>query len=397
MENFEFYAPTKVVFGRGTESKTGSLVCEFAGKGSKILLHYGMGSVERSGLLDRVRSSLKESGIEFVELGGVRPNPRLSMARKGIEICRENGINFILAVGGGSAIDSAKCIGYGLASPGVDVWDFYCRKARPKACAGVGVVLTIAAAGSEMSESSVITNDENGNLKRGCSSDYSRPKFAVMNPELTATLPPYQTASGCVDIIMHTLERFFCVPHTSKINDELSAALIRVVMENAKILQRDPKNYDARAEIMWAGSLSHNGFTGDRFIGDWACHQLEHELSGMFDVPHGAGLSAIWGTWARYVLNADAARFAKLARMVFGISGKSVVDAALDGICRMENFFSDIGMPTGVSGLNIKPSQPQIQELARKCSFDGTRTIGAIKKLDEEDIRNIYTLASERD
>ena len=306
MENFNYYTPTRVVFGRGTESETGALV-KAQGCG-KVLVHYGSGSVVRSGLLDRVYKSLDDAGISYVSLGGVVPNPRLSLVYEGIELCRKEGVDFILAVGGGSVIDSAKAIGYGLANEG-DVWDFYEGKRMPSGCMPIGVVLTISAAGSEMSNSSVITN-ENGWLKRGCNTDYGRVKFAVMNPEITMTLPKYQTASGCVDIMMHTMERYFNQSENMELTDGISEHLIRTVMRNAKILMDEPDNYDARAEVMWAGSLSHNGLTGcGTDGGDWASHQLEHELGGMFDVAHGAGLAAVWGSWARYVLDARPARF----------------------------------------------------------------------------------------
>ena len=258
MLNFTYYTPTKVVFGRNAEAQTANLVREFGGK--KLLIHYGGGSVIRSGLLQRITDSLDEAGISYVTLGGVVPNPRLSLVYQGIDLCKTNHVDFILAVGGGSVIDSAKAIGYGVVSEG-DVWDFYDYKRKAEGGLPVGVVLTIAATGSEMSASSVITKEE-GLVKRGYSSDFARPKFAVMNPELTMTLPDYQTACGCTDILMHTMERYFNGSGTMELTDALAEGLLRTVMENARILVKDPKNYDARAEIMWAGSLSHNGLTG---------------------------------------------------------------------------------------------------------------------------------------
>ena len=279
MLNFEYYTPTKVVFGKDTEKQAGELVKAFGG--TKVLVHFGGQSAKKSGLLDRICNSLEEAGLSYVTLGGVVPNPHLSKVYEGIELCKKEGVDFILAVGGGSVIDSGKAIGYGVANEG-DVWDFYAKKRTAKACLPIGAVLTIAAAGSEMSNSSVITN-EDGWLKRGYNDDVSRCKFAVMNPELTYTLPAYQTASGCVDILMHTMERYFTKAENTMLTDSVAEGLMRTVIYNAKVLAEDPENYDARAQVMWAGSLSHNGLTGCGTEGDWASHQLEHELGGMLD------------------------------------------------------------------------------------------------------------------
>ena len=330
MENFNYYTPTKVVFGKNTQALVGQLVKEQNCK--KVLVHYGSGSVKKSGLLDAIYQSLDEAGIAYVSLGGVVPNPRLSLVYEGIELCKKENVDFILAVGGGSVIDSGKAIGYGVVNEG-DVWDFYEGKRTATACLPIGTVLTIAAAGSEMSDSSVITN-EKGWLKRGYSSEYSRPKFAIMNPELTMTLPQYQTASGCVDIMMHTMERYFNQCDNMELTDGISEHLLRTVMKNAKILMEDPNNYEARAEIMWAGSLAHNGLTGcGTDGGDWSSHQLEHELGGMFDVAHGAGLAAVWGSWARYVMDARPERFAQFAVKVMEVQPtEDVSETALKGI-----------------------------------------------------------------
>ena len=299
-------------------------------------------------------------------------------------------MEFILAVGGGSVIDSAKAIGYGIANEG-DVWDFYARKRTAYACLPIGAVLTIAAAGSEMSNSSVITNEE-GFIKRGYSSNYSRCRFAVLNPELTYTLPDYQTQSGCVDIMMHTMERYLNHGTNMEITDGISEALLRTVMKSARLLRENPKNYEARAEVMWASSLSHNGLTGcGTDGGDWASHQLEHELGGMFDVAHGAGLAAVWGSWARYVYKECPDRFAKLAVKVLMAPEKgSVEETALAGIEAMEDFYRSIGMPTTLRELGVEPTDEQILELADKCSFGNTRTIGIVKKLSREDMAEIY-------
>ena len=394
MENFQYYTPTKIIFGRGAEEQTGQLAAEQRCK--KVLVHYGGGSVVRSGLLERIYRSLDAVGISYVSLGGVVPNPRLSLVYEGIRLARKEQVDFILAVGGGSVIDSAKAIGYGVANEG-DVWDFYEKRRMAKACLPIGVVLTIAAAGSEMSDSSVITKEE-GWLKRGYSSNYARARFAVMNPELTMTLPKYQTASGCVDIMMHTMERYFNRSENIEMTDGISEHLIRTVMKNAKILMNEPDNYQARAEVMWAGSLSHNGLTGcGTGGGDWASHQLEHELGGMFDVAHGAGLAAVWGSWARYVMDAAPERFAKFAVNVMGVEPEAEkLKTAQKGIEAMEDFYRALDMPVCIGDMGIELAEEQMRELAEKCSHFGKRTIGCIKKLDQEDMYQIYKEARGR-
>lgn len=391
MSLYEYFTPTKVLFGRDAELQAGAMVRAFGG--TKALVHYGGGSVVRSGLLDKVCAALKEAGVDYVTLGGVVPNPRLSKVREGIELGRAQGVDFLLAVGGGSVLDSAKAIAYGLANEG-DVWDFYAKKRVPTACLPVGTVLTLSATGSEMSDSSVITN-EDGWLKRGCSNDLSRCKFALLNPALTATLPPYQTACGCTDILMHTMERYFHREGGMEITDSMAEALMRTVIINAGVLMREPDNYDARAEVMWAGSLSHNGLTGfGADGGDWSCHQLEHELGGMFDVAHGAGLAAVWGSWARYVYKENPGRFARLAQMVLGLpSFGDEEKTALVGIAAMEDFFRSIEMPVSLKELGLEVTDEQIETLADKCSFGGQRTIGVFKKLDREDMAAIYRMA----
>ena len=394
MENFQYYTPTKIIFGRGAEEQTGQLAAEQGCK--KVLVHYGGGSVVRSGLLERIYRSLDAVGISYVSLGGVVPNPRLSLVYEGIRLARKEQVDFILAVGGGSVIDSAKAIGYGVANEG-DVWDFYEKRRTAKACLPIGVVLTIAAAGSEMSDSSVITKEE-GWLKRGYSSNYARARFAVMNPELTMTLPKYQTASGCVDIMMHTMERYFNHSENMEMTDGISEHLLRTVMKNAKILMNEPDNYQARAEVMWAGSLSHNGLTGcGTGGGDWASHQLEHELGGMFDVAHGAGLAAVWGSWARYVMDAAPERFAKFAVNVMGVKPEAEkLKTAQKGIEAMEDFYRALDMPVCIGDMGIELAEEQMRELAEKCSHFGKRTIGCIKKLDQEDMYQIYKEARGR-
>lgn len=393
MRSFEYFAPTKVIFGKDSHLQIGDILkkenCH------KVLIHYGGKSAVASGLIDEVSGCLTDAGIDFVTLGGVVPNPRLSKVREGIELCKKENVDFILAVGGGSVIDSAKAIGYGVANPWTDVWNFYLKTEVPTACLPIGVIPTIAASGSEMSNSSVITN-EDGWLKRGAAKcDLCRPKFALMNPKLTYSLPQYQTESGCVDILMHTMERYFVNIETMEITDSISESLMQTVIYNARILMREPDNYTARAEIMWAGSLSHNGLTGcGTGGGDWACHQLEHELGGLYDVTHGAGLAAIWGSWARYVYDVNPERFAQFATNVFDIPcGLDFEKTALAGIEAMEDFFHSIKMPVSLHELGLDLDDQQIHELAFKCSYEDTRTIGVFKQLNMKDMEKIYTMA----
>ncbi len=388
MFGFQYYTPTKVIFGKDTEFQVARLIREFGGK--KVLIHYGGGSIIRSGLLKRVTDTLEKAGIPFVTLGGAVPNPHLSLVYEGIELCKKENIDFLLAVGGGSAIDSAKAIGYGVANKG-DVWDFYDYKRKAVACLPLGVILTIAATGSEMSDSSVITKEE-GLVKRGYSSDFGRPKFAIMNPELTKTLPDYQTACGCTDIMMHTMERYFTNGGNMEITDALAEGLLRTVMVNAEILIRDPKNDDARAEIMWAGSLSHNGLTGcGNDGGDWMTHKLEHELGGLYDVAHGAGLAAIWGSWARYVYLNCLPRFRRFAINVMGIQETGTdEEIALKGIEALEDFFRRIHMPTNLRELGVHATEEDLVTMAHKCAVGVDGAKGSAKLLREEDMLAIF-------
>lgn len=391
MNNFTYYTPTKVVFGKRTEEKIGGLIRECGCQ--KVLVHYGGKSAKASGLLDRVVASVEKAGAQAVLLGGVVPNPHLSLVYEGIELCQREKVDFILVVGGGSVIDSAKAIGYGVANEG-DVWDFFEKKRKAQACLPIGVVLTIAAAGSEMSNGSVITKAEAG-MKLAYDDDLSRPVFAIMNPELTMSLPDYQTASGCVDILMHTMERYFTNGGNMEITDSIAEGLMRTVMNNAIILKEQPDNYDARAEVMWAGSLSHNGLTGcGNDGGDFATHMLEHEIGGMFDVAHGAGLAAIWGSWARYVYKDCLDRFVKFATCVIGISPSDDLEAvALKGIEGMEAFYHQIDMPISMKELGVTPTDQQLKTMAKMCSIATGGAKGSAKVLKEDDMYNIYRLA----
>ncbi len=388
MFDFKYFTPTKVVFGKNTTDKVAELIKEFGGK--KVLIHYGGGSVVRSGLLKRVTDILDAAGITYVTLGGAVPNPHLGLVYEGIDLCRKENVDFLLAVGGGSAIDSAKAIGYGVANEG-DVWDFYEYKRKPEGSLPLGVILTIAATGSEMSDSSVITKEE-GLVKRGCNSDYARPKFAVMDPELTMTLPDYQTACGCADIMMHTMERYFTNGGNMEITDAIAEGLLRTVKKNALILCKDPKDYDARAEVMWAGSLSHNGLTGcGSDGGDWMTHKLEHEIGGLFDVAHGAGLTAIWGSWARYVYRYCLPRFKKFALNFMDIEDKgNDEEIALRGIEAMEVFYRKIKMPTNLRELGITVTEEDLVTMAKKCAAGVGGAKGSAKVLKEDDMLAIY-------
>ena len=393
MFGFTYFAPTKVVFGKDTEKQAGALVR--ACGGSRVLVHYGGSSALKSGLIGRVVKSLDEAGIFHVELGGVVPNPHLGKVREGIELAKQNDIDFLLAVGGGSVIDSAKAIAYALADPDHDVWELFQGKRSAVGCFPVASVLTIAAAGSEMSNSCVITNELTGE-KRAYNDDLARPRFAVMNPDLTKTLPDYQTESGCADIMMHTMERYFTQGGNMELTDEIAEAVLRTVMKYAKILHADPQNYEARAEVMWASSLAHNDLTGcGNDGGDFATHMLEHEMGGMFDVTHGAGLAAIWPSWARYVYKECMPRFVRYAIKVMGVKdeGQGDEQIALEGIAKMEEFYRSIGMPTNMRELGITPTEEQILEMARSCREACGGKKGSAKVLYEEDMANIYRMA----
>ena len=392
IKDFNFYAPTRVVFGRNSEKQIAELVA--ANGGHKVLLHYGGGSAERSGLLGVVRQQLSAAGIAFTELGGVVPNPLLSKVYEGIELCRREGVDFILAVGGGSVIDSSKAIGYGVGYDG-DVWDFWAGRTSPSQCLPIGVVLTIPAAGSEMSSSCVITKDD-GLIKRGINSDLCRCRFAVMNPERTYTLPPYQTAAGATDIMMHTMERYFSKYEEMTLTDALAEALLRTVKDAALVVMEHPDDYRNRAQIMWAGSLAHNDLTECGTEKDFATHRLEHELSALLGVTHGAGLAALWLSWARYVMPRHVSRFVQFAVNVMGVANDfSHPEATAErGIQAMERFYRRIGMPVNIHELiGREITEEEIDVMVDKCSRGNTITVGAMEVLDAKDMRRIYEMA----
>ena len=388
MDNFNFYSPTEFIFGKDRENECGKYVKKY-GKG-KTLIHYGGGSVVRSGLLDRVKQSLKESGVEFTELGGVQPNPRDTLVYKGIELCRRENVGFILAVGGGSVIDSAKAIAAG-ALYGGDFWDFYSGK-KVETALPIGVVLTIAAAGSEGSGDSVITK-EDGLLKRGTGSDALRAKFSILNPALTQTLPPYQTACGATDIMAHVFERYFTNTREVEITDRLcEAVLITMVKETPRVIA-DPDNYEARANIMWAGMVAHNGLVGVGRSQDWNSHGLEHELSALYDCAHGAGLAVVMPAWMEFVYKHDVMRFCQMATRIFGceMNYEAPEVTALEGIRRFRSFLHGIGMPVNFEELGAK--EEDIPLLAEKLGLGDGRT-GGFVQLSTKDAEDIYRIAA---
>lgn len=392
----EYYAQTYVLFGKGAQNEVGRVLKERGIK--KVLIHFGGGSVVKSGLLGVVEASLEAHGIHFVELGGVQPNPRLSLIREGIELARKENVDMVLSVGGGSALDSAKAIAYGVGYDG-DVWDLYGRGVVPKAAIPVGCIITLAATGSEMSNSSVVTNDEvSPNEKVGCNSNLGRPAVAFMNPELTYTVSAYQTGCGSVDIMMHTLERFFHCGPAFEFTDISCANVLKTIIKYTKVALENPSDYEARANIMWTGTVSHNGFNnvGYDSIGDWACHRMEHELSAFYDVSHGAGLAAIWGSWARYVASVDYHRFAYLGELVFGLKFDDCKVACEKTIEAFEACFESMGMPTSLRKLGLDLSNEDVKALANAASRGGAIRLGNFKVLCEDDIYNIYKAANDR-
>lgn len=389
MDNFTFYSPTYFVFGRGEENQAGKYVKRFGG--SKVLIHYGGGSVVRSGLLERVKQSLESEGIMFVELGGVKPNPRSGLVYEGIELCRKEGIDFVLAVGGGSTIDSAKAIAAGTVYEG-DFWELYQDNTVTKALP-VGTILTIAAAGSEGSADSVITN-EDGMYKRATSGEPLRPVFSILNPELTQTLPAYQTACGVTDIMAHLFERYFTNTKEVEVTDRMIEALLLTMIHEAPRVIEDPDHYEARANIMWAGMMAHNNSCGVGREQDWASHNIEHELSSMYDCAHGAGLAVVFPAWMTYTMHHDVNRFAQLAVRVWGcqMDFAHPERTAKEGIEALSRFLKSIGMPGNFAELGAK--EEDIDKMAEIACYGDVRqgTIGGFVSLTQEDVANIYRL-----
>ncbi|MDR2305160.1 MAG: iron-containing alcohol dehydrogenase [Treponema sp.] len=389
MQNFEYYNRTKIIFGKNTEVQTGAEVAKYS---KKILLHHSGGSAFKSGLIDKVKSSLKQAGVEWVELDGVKPNPRLSKVYEGVEISKKEKLGFILAVGGGSVIDSAKAIAIGALYDG-DVWDFYDHKKVAAEALPVATILTIPAAGSESSISSVIT-DERGPWKQSVNEECIRPVFSILNPELTYSLPPYQTAAGVCDMMAHIMERYFTTEKHVELTDELCEGTLRAIVRNArKIFLGGERDYDARAEIMWAGSIAHNNLLSTGRIGDWASHAIEHELSALFDIAHGAGLSIIFPAWMKYNIDVDTPRMARFAARVFGVDGAfyDYKQAAFEGIFRIKNFWHSIGLP--VSFADAKLDSSRIPEMSKRAVKFGP--LGQYRSLNEKDVEAIYRIAAE--
>lgn len=392
MNNFDYYAPTEVVFGKQTQNEVGSYIDKYGGK--NVLIVFGSDRVIKNGLIDEVKESLNQENIKYTLLGGVVPNPQLSKVYEGIELGHQHNIDFILAIGGGSAIDTAKAIAYGIAEPDQDVWTLYEHTRQAVSCLPVASILTIAAAGSETSMGSVITNEVT-HEKHAYDDNLARPKFTIMNPELTLTLPKYQTNSGITDIMMHTMERYFTNGSHMELTDAIAEGLLKTVMKNAKILQADPTNYEARAEIMWAGSLSHNDLTGlGTDGGDFATHMLEHEVSGMYGVTHGAGLAAIWPSWARYVCQDNLSRFVKFAINVMKVDSTGTEsEIALKGIQAMEDFYHSIEMPINLKELKVSLTDDEIEIMANRFVASTGGFKGSIKKIFGNDVKQIYLMA----
>ena len=395
MHSFTYHVPTEVVFGTDSEQKTAEYVKKYGG--SRVLVVYGGGSAVRSGLLGRITEQLKDAGLTVETLGGVKPNPRVELARQGVKQAIAMDADFILAIGGGSVIDTAKAVAHGSANPTLDIWhDIWLQPSNLTRSKPVGAVLTIPAAGSETSDSAVLTDEESG-VKRGLNTQLNRPAFAILDPALASTLPAYQLACGVTDIMMHTLDRYFNPITDNEITDEIAEALLRVVVANGQSVVRDPEDLHAMSEIMWCGSLSHNGLTGLGGNKDFAPHQFSQALGAMFDKAHGACLSAIWASWARYVYKTNPARFARYAKRVWEIDETfSTEEAALAGIAATEAYFQSLGMPVGLPALVGRQDDQVIEDLAMLCSFQNTRTIGTFQVLDKDDMRAIFAAANER-
>lgn len=391
MNNFVQYTPTEVVFGKDTENQVGAKAAKWGG--SRILLVYGGGSVVRSGLLQRVEDSLEKAGLVYQEFGGAKPNPTLAHAEEGVKQALEFKADMILAVGGGSAIDTAKGIAHGTANPEVGLWDIWQGKVPLTKSLPVGVVLTIAAAGSEMSNSAVLTNERIGK-KAGINTDFNRVKFAIMNPTLTFTLPPYQRACGVTDIMMHTMERYFISGISCGLTDEIAEGLLRTVITNGRTIMKEPENYDAQAEIMWCSSLSHNGLTEAGRGKDFSVHKFGHALSAKYNVAHGASLSAVWGSWAQYLYEGAIDRFARFARKVWGIEEADDAEAARKGIAATVDYFREIGMPVCLEELGVKPTLEDLQALAMDATMNDSVKLSRIRPVGAKEALEILQLAS---
>ncbi len=388
MQDFYYHTPTEVFFGKGKEREVGNIISSYGYK--KIMLQYGKNSIKQSGLYDIVMQSLKDNGITVIEKGGVEPNPKITFVREAVKLAKQEKVELILAVGGGSVIDSCKYTALG-AMTDIDVWEFSMGRKKPEKALPVGCILTMSAAGSEMSNSAVITNLEL-NMKKGVSTELNRCKFAIMNPQLTMTLPQYQTACGIVDIMSHTMERFFSVVEPTELTDGIAMSILRSVIKAGKTLMDNPTDYDARATVMWASSLSHNGLTGCGRENYLAVHQLEHALSGEYDfVAHGAGLAVLFPAWAKFVYKHNVSRFVQFASGVFGVTASDEDSVARQGIEEMEKFFKLLKMPTTLTELNIPKSS--VERLADLCTYGKSRTVKSYIALGYEEICEIFKIA----
>jgi len=388
MDNFDFRNPTRIIFGRGTEARVGAETAKYA---KKVLLHFGGGSIKSSGLYDRVTASLKAAGVQWVDLGGVKPNPRLSLVHEGVKLCKEHGLGLVLAVGGGSVIDSAKAIAMG-AVIDHDVWDFYLGKGEPQAALPVATVLTIPAAGSESSTGTVITKEE-GLLKRAVNSELIYPVFSILNPELAFTLPKFQVACGAADIMAHLMERYFTVVKSVDFTDRLLEATMKTIALKAPRVLENPKDYDLWSEFMWAGTIAHNNLLNTGRIGDWASHDIEHEISGIYDVAHGAGLAVVFPAWMKHTLKNDVHRFAQWAVRVWNVDMDfwNPEATAREGIRRLEAFYRTMGLGTKLADLGV--GTDRLDEMAKKCTDSDKRTVGNFVKLDKAAVRHVFELA----
>ena len=388
MKDFNYCAPTRVIFGKNTELEVGKAL-KNAGA-TRVLMQYGGGSIKKSGLYDRVVKAIRDEGIELFELGGVQPNPHLSLVREGVALCKENGVDWVLAVGGGSVVDSAKAIANG-ACIEEDVWELITKKWQNENVLPIAVVLTIPAAGSEGSNSSVITN-EDGWIKRGLGCDLTRPAFAIYNPELTYSLPAYQTAAGATDIMAHIMERYFTNEPDVDMTDRLCESVLKTIIRQAPVAVKEPDNYVARAEMMWASTVAHNDFLSCFRVGDWSSHQLSHELSGMYDATHGAALAVAFPAWMTYVYKHDVQRFCRFAVEVMGVEMDFFhpEETALKGIAALRAFFKSIGMPTTLSELGVP--EDKLDVLADKVKRGADGTTGQFVKLTRDDCLKIYQL-----
>ncbi len=392
MQSFSFYTPTKIEFGVDCELKAAENIKLFGG--SRVAIIHGSDRVLKNGLMDRVTNNLKENGLEFIVIGGVVANPLLSFCYDALEKAKEFKADFVFAVGGGSVIDTAKAIAHGLANPETDIWDFWLKTKEVTKSTPVGVILTMSAAGSEMSDSSVLTNDKTVQ-KRGLNTVFNKPKFALMNPEFTYSVPKDQIACGVVDIMMHTLDRYFTVGTVNQMTDLIAEAVLKNIMKNGPVAFENPTDYVAVSEMMWASTLSHNGITGLGQLPDFAPHALAHELSGKFNTYHGAALSTIWGSWATYTYKTDIKRFEQYGKNVLGIDEGDSEKTALKAIEKTVEFFKSLDMPTCFSEANIPiQTAEELKELGFKCVFEGKRVVGNFVKLEEKDCTAIYTLAN---